>query len=158
VTLTPFLEIKLNTGAHYFIQELFRLCEDLREGSPLQINQIWVRVSDLRLRTNLATNESVEPDIRELTGADLEAITQRSEATWTLIFNMLLEDGPWNAQFAFELRAIGGSHPLLVAFQVCSHDLYPFLADVLERCGSLWDAQVIRHALTKPRYGPSSEL
>lgn len=59
---------------------------------------------------------------------------------------MLLEDGPWNAQFAFELRAIGGSHPLLVAFQVCSHDLYPFLADVLERCGSLWDAQVIHHA------------
>lgn len=141
----PFLEIKVNTHARYLIQELFRLCEGFRTSSALQIDWIWVRVSDLRLHTNLAANEAIEPDIAELTDAQIDIITQQSETTWTLLFNTLQEGDRWKAHFDFELRAIGGSHPLLVAFHSCSQELYPLLGDVLERCGSLWDAQVVRH-------------
>lgn len=141
VAQEPFIEIKLDTDAFHFIQELFRLSEALRESSPLQIDKIWVRVQGLQLHVGRFLNH--EPDISDFTRADLETLTRSDHSVWRLLFNTFQHETHWKVRFEVELRMIGGSYPLLIRFLSCPEDLTPFLGDVLERCGSWWDAQVV---------------
>jgi hypothetical protein len=141
VAQEPFLEIRVDTDAFHFIQELFRLSEAFRERSPLRIDWVWVQVKGVRFP--YYQYEGDEPDIAELTSNDLEALTLPSESTWTLYFNTYQHESRWKELFEVELRRIGGGHPLLVRFQLCSDPLDSLLADLLSRCGSYWDAQIV---------------
>jgi hypothetical protein len=141
VAQEPFLEIRVDTDAFHFIQELFRLSEAFRERSPLRIDWVWVRVKGVRFPHYQFQGDA--PDIAELTSDDLEALTLPAESPWTLYFNTYQHESRWKELFEAELRRIGGSRPLLVRFQLCSDKLDPLLAGLLERCGSYWDAQVV---------------
>lgn len=87
--------------------------------------------------------EGDEPDIAELASNDIEALTLPPDSTWTLYFNTYQHESRWKELFEVELRRIGGSHPLLMRFLLCSDKLDLLLADLLARCGSYWDAQVV---------------
>lgn len=137
----PFLEIRVDTDAFHFIQELFRLSEAFRERSPLRIDWVWVQVKGVRFPHYQF--EGDEPDIAELASNDIEALTLPPDSTWTLYFNTYQHESRWKELFEVELRRIGGSHPLLVRFLLCSDKLDLLLADLLARCGSYWGAQVV---------------
>lgn len=137
----PVLEIRVDTDAFHFIQELIRLSEAFRERSSLRIDWVWVRVKGVRFPHYQFQDDA--PDIAELTSNDLEALTLPAESTWSLYFNTYQYESRWKELFEIELRRIGGSRPLLVRFQLCSDKLDPLLADLLARCGSYWDAQVV---------------
>jgi hypothetical protein len=139
----PFLEIKINTDALHFLQELLRLSEALRQQSPLQIDHIWVRAEGWFFQIEM--RRETQPDINELTRAHLEVPAQADTSTWMLIFNTLQNEMRVKELLTLELRTIGGSHPLLVRLTGCSVELYTLLSALLERCGALWNAQVVGH-------------
>lgn len=141
MALEPFLETRLDTDALHFIQELFRLSEAFRQRSPLRIDHVWVRVDGVRFPWDVFRDD--EPEIDELTRADLEQLTSAGDSTWTLLFNTYQHQGRWKALYEVNLKVIGGSHPLLVRHLSCARELHQLLVDVLERCGSYWDAQVV---------------
>jgi hypothetical protein len=141
VVRTSFLEIKANTDALHFIQELLRLSEVFRQRSPLQIDEVLARVEGWHFEID--TFPKAELAISEITRALLEAPTQADESTWILLFRTLQYETSIKELFSFDLHAIGGSHPLLIRLTICATPLYGLLADLLERCGALWDAKVV---------------
>jgi cell division septation protein DedD len=138
-----FLEIKINTDALHFLQELLRLSEALRQRSPLQIDRVWVCAEGWFFQ--IEQRRETQPDINELTRAHLEVPAQADSSTWSLLFNTLQNEARVKELVSLELRMIGGSHPLLVRLTGCSSELYALLSELLERCGALWDAQVVGH-------------
>lgn len=146
----PFIEIKLDTDAFHFIQELFRLSEAFRQSSPLQIDKVWVRVHGIGLYGRPVPHQY--PDISDFSRTDIKALTSSDDSLWTLFFNTFQHETFWKVYFEVELRRIGGSHPLLVRFISCLYDLEPFLADVLTRCGSWWDAQIVSFETNSPHW------
>lgn len=137
----PLLETKVDTDVFHFIQELFVLADAFRRRSPLRIDHIWVRIDGVRFPFGAFRDD--EPEIDELTRADLEQLTGASESTWSLLFNTYQYQERWKALYEVNLKVIGGSHPLLVRHLSYASELDQFLTNVLERCGSYWDAQLV---------------
>jgi hypothetical protein len=149
VNMEPFLELKINTDALRFIQELFRLSNAFRQHSPLQIDYIWLRVEGFESQNRKF--DQIDPDISELSRVDLDLLTQPDQAKWTLIFNTFQYESRWKAHLWFDLQVIGGSHPLLVRMLSSDADFDPLYIELFERCAALWDAQIVS-------YGRNREL
>lgn len=137
----PFLELKVNTDTLHFALELLRLAGDLRHQIAPAARRVEVNASEIKPLICRVFLHDV--DITQCPRAPLEELNKLDESHWALsMVNAALEHRS-SESFSFELRSIGGSHPLLVRLIGCSYSLYPLLEQVALRCHALWDGQLV---------------
>lgn len=137
----PFFEIKVTTTTTHFALELFRVATELQPRLAPSGRLIEVTASEIQPLISRVFLHNV--DVAHCPRAAVEELNQLDESDWSLTSRSSSFDHRSEEHFCFELRSVGGTHPLLVRFLSCSYPLYPLLEQVVLRCHALWDGHLV---------------